>query len=185
MESVREATLSLAQGKGVLLSLASTCLSLASTCQRRTVMPMILVSIWHSIQTMILIKKPPLQQWKCASVTSVAVYNRSVKIDFYHCNGALKGVKMCLKCNWCGIYYGYSKYDNSTLGWNLYDSLQIAIESSDVCFVQRGQHLKCTNYRLLLLQWMTETRCLLTNHSRPTFHSTHVNVAFYDQPKFH
>ena len=36
MESVREATLSLAQGKGVLLSLASTCLSLASTCQRRS-----------------------------------------------------------------------------------------------------------------------------------------------------
>ena len=46
--------------------------SLASTCQRHTVMPMIPVSIWHSIQAMILIKTPPLQQWKRASVTSVA-----------------------------------------------------------------------------------------------------------------
>ena len=46
--------------------------SLASTCQRHTVMPMIPVSIWHSIQTMIQIKTPPLQQWKRASVTSVA-----------------------------------------------------------------------------------------------------------------
>lgn len=39
--------------------------------QQRTVIPMILVSIWLSIQMMIPIKTPPLQQWKRASVTSV------------------------------------------------------------------------------------------------------------------
>ena len=64
-------------------------------------------------------------------------YNRPVKIDFYHCNGAFKGDKVSLKCNRCGIYYGYSKYGNPTSGWHLYDSPRIAIEASDVCFVQR------------------------------------------------
>ena len=64
-------------------------------------------------------------------------YNRPVKIDFYHCNGAFKGVKVSLKCNRCGIYYGYSKYGNPTSGWHFYDSPRIAIEASDVCLVQR------------------------------------------------
>ena len=41
----------------------------ASSCQQRTVMPMIPVSIWLSIQMMLLIKTPSLQQWKRASVT--------------------------------------------------------------------------------------------------------------------
>ena len=31
-------------------------------------------------------------------------YNRPVKIDFHHCNGASKGVKVSLKCSRCGIY---------------------------------------------------------------------------------
>ena len=66
----------------------------------------------------------------------LTVYNRPLKIDFYHCNRVFKGVKMPLKCNQCGIYYGYSKYGNPTSGWNLYDSPRIAIEASDVCFVQ-------------------------------------------------
>ena len=45
---------------------------ISQPCQQRTVTRMIPVSIWHSIQTMIPIKTPPLQQWKRASVTSVA-----------------------------------------------------------------------------------------------------------------
>ena len=44
-------------------TLVSFFMSLASTCQQRTVTLMIPVSIWHSIQTMIPIKTPPLQQW--------------------------------------------------------------------------------------------------------------------------
>ena len=46
--------------------------SLYTNANSAQLTPMIPVSIWHSIQTMIPIKTPPLRQWKRASVISVA-----------------------------------------------------------------------------------------------------------------
>ena len=74
--------------------------------------------------------------------SQLASYNNLVRVAYHHLNGASKGVKVSLKCNRCGIYYGYSKYGNPSSGWNLYDAARIAVEATDVCFVQR-----------LLLDW--------------------------------
>ena len=48
----------------------------------------------------------------------------------------LISIIVILKCNRCGNYYRYSKYRNPSSRWNLYDSPRIAIEGSDVRFVQ-------------------------------------------------
>lgn len=69
--------------------------------------------------------------------SQLASYNNPVLVAYHHLNGASKGVKVSLKCNRCGIYYGYSKYGNPGSGWNLYDAPRPAVEATDVCFVQR------------------------------------------------
>lgn len=65
-------------------------------------------------------------------------HNNPVMVDFYHLRGHTKAVKVSLKCNRCGISYGYSKYGNRGSGWNLYPMPRDAVEASDVCFVQRS-----------------------------------------------
>ena len=70
---------------------------------------------------------------RCQS--QLASYNSPVRVEFYHVNGASKSVKVSLKCNRCGIYYGYSKYGNPTSGWNLYESPRVAVEARPLMFV--------------------------------------------------
>ena len=64
-------------------------------------------------------------------------YNNPVEVDYHHLNGSSKGVKCSLKCNRCGIFYGYTKYGNPVSGWNLYSDPRPAVEATDVCLVQR------------------------------------------------
>ena len=64
-------------------------------------------------------------------------YNNPVEVDYYHLTGSSKGIKCSLKCSWCDIFYGYTKYGNPVSGWNLYSAPRPAVEASDVCFVQR------------------------------------------------
>ena len=64
-----------------------------------------------------------------------------VYVASHSCKATIDQLKLIsiiviLKCNRCGIYYEYSKYRNPSSRWNLYDSPRIAIEGSDVRFVQ-------------------------------------------------
>ena len=60
-------------------------------------------------------------------------YNNSVRVAYHNLNGVSKGVKVSLTCNWCCIYYGYSKYGNPSSGWNLYDAIRITVEATVLC----------------------------------------------------
>ena len=96
---------------------------------------------------------PPLPLQVCTKAVKVSTiliihptYYLLPVIDVYaashSCQATIDQLKLIsiiviLKCNRCGIYYGYSKYRNPSSWWNLYDSPRIAIEGSDVRFVQR------------------------------------------------
>ena len=38
----------------------------------------------------------------------------------------------------CNVYFGYSKYGNPNSGWKLYPEARMAVEVSDICFVERA-----------------------------------------------
>ena len=59
--------------------------------------------------------------------SQLASYNNPVPVVYHHVNGASKGVKVSLKCNRCGIYYGYSKYGNPGLDgtYTMHPELQL------------------------------------------------------------
>lgn len=75
--------------------------------------------------------------WRCH--LQLLSYNNSVRVAYHNLNGASEGVKVSLTCNWCCIYYGYSKYGNPSSGWNLYDAIRITVEATVLC-VCSGWH---------------------------------------------
>ena len=78
---------------------------------------------------------PPIS--RCVTCNAVLVpHNRPVKVDFFGIRGPSEGIKVSLKCNHCGFFYSYSKYGNPQAGWSLYETPRVAIEASDVCFVE-------------------------------------------------
>ena len=86
---------------------------------------------------------PPCQ--KCIMCQNDLVkYNEPVAVDYFHHLGKSKRVKVSLKCNRCGVFYGYTKYGNPNSGWKLYHAARDAVEASDICFVERT-----------LLKWQT------------------------------
>ena len=64
-------------------------------------------------------------------------YNDPVAVDYFHLRGKSRGVKVSLKCNRCGVLFGYTKYGNPNSGWKLHNTARDAVEASDVCFVER------------------------------------------------
>ncbi|KAJ7358653.1 hypothetical protein OS493_022086 [Desmophyllum pertusum] len=90
---------------------------------------------------------PPISRYVTCNAVLVP-HNRPVKVDFFGIRGPSEGIKVSLKCNHCGFFYGYSKYGNPQAGWSLYETPRVAIEASDVCFVE-----------LSLLRWQISLSC--------------------------
>ncbi|XP_078376881.1 uncharacterized protein LOC144660166 [Oculina patagonica] len=78
----------------------------------------------------------------------LVTHNRPVKVEFFGVSGPREGYKVSLKCNHCGVFYGYSKFGNPSAGWSYYNSPRFAVESSDVCLVERS-----------LLRWQISLSC--------------------------
>ena len=68
----------------------------------------------------------------------LVAYNSPVKLDYFNSHESFWVVKVSLKCNRCGLFYGYSKHGNPEVGWSFYPQERSAIEVSDVCFMERS-----------------------------------------------
>ena len=68
----------------------------------------------------------------------LVAYNSPVKLDYFNRHEPFRVVKVSLKCNRCGLFYGYSKHGNPEVGWSFYPRERSAIEVSDVCFMERS-----------------------------------------------
>ena len=80
---------------------------------------------------------PPTDRCLSCKFNLVA-YNSPVKVDYFNRHGSFQAVKVSLKCNHCGLFYGYSKHGNPEVGWSFYPQERSAIEVSDVCFMERS-----------------------------------------------
>ena len=79
---------------------------------------------------------PPIESClECAG--KLSLHNKPAHVSVFKMSGPVRGIKISLKCSFCGIIYKYAQHGTQTNGYEFYPERRPLIEGSNVAYLER------------------------------------------------